>query len=299
MTRLFFGSLPFPNALTRTSSVTDDDERQGVLRTVDCDHYHAVPISDGSHVLFTDPATGLLCLGSDAPLGGPTKLMRKVCMVPPSEPSASSLLTCYRAGSELRWGVRVVAVYDDGRIVLYNMPADCFERIRYIQSSPDIWDELAGVIGQSDLLMDIFMSEQHETSSANEGDGSALSRQSSQSSASSKGFRSLQIDGTVIYRAESAVDDIQIDCSAGGVKIWVFLRDLGAVRLDIYTPPYFEPSKSYIGKDGLPHSAQESLQSSSEEDTSETKGKHRAAVWGNEENTGEDGNRHVKFAVYE
>jgi hypothetical protein len=33
------------------------------------DHFHAVPLSDGHHVLFIDPATGSLCLGSDAPLG--------------------------------------------------------------------------------------------------------------------------------------------------------------------------------------------------------------------------------------
>lgn len=40
-----------------------------------CDHYRAVPLSDGYHVLFTDPASSKLFLGSDAPLGGPTKLL--------------------------------------------------------------------------------------------------------------------------------------------------------------------------------------------------------------------------------
>jgi hypothetical protein len=55
----------------------------GILRTVDCDRYRAVSLSDGAHLLFTDPETSHLCLGSDAPLGGPTKLLRKVLCLPP------------------------------------------------------------------------------------------------------------------------------------------------------------------------------------------------------------------------
>jgi len=33
------------------------------------DHFQAVPLSDGYNVLFTDPVSANLCLGSDAPLG--------------------------------------------------------------------------------------------------------------------------------------------------------------------------------------------------------------------------------------
>lgn len=33
------------------------------------DHFQAVPLSDGYHILFIDPESGGLCLGSDAPLG--------------------------------------------------------------------------------------------------------------------------------------------------------------------------------------------------------------------------------------
>lgn len=76
------------------------------------DHFQAVPLSDGYHILFMDPETGGLCLGSDAPLGyvsrcilliqaprvdfndghadqcwpgisGPTKLLRKIWLTPP------------------------------------------------------------------------------------------------------------------------------------------------------------------------------------------------------------------------
>lgn len=303
MTRLFFGSLPFPNALSRSNSVGDDHERQGVLRTVDCDHYRAVPISDGTHVLFTDPATGLLCLGSNAPLGGPTKLMRKVCMVPPEDPTQNSIsLVCYRAGSELRWGVRVVAAYDDGRVVLYNMPVDCFERIRSIKSSLDVWDEFAGVVGQSDLLMDVFISDQQEANIIEGVEGSSLTRQSSHSSASSKTFRSLQVDGTVIYRTESTVDDVQVDCDAGGVRIWIFLRDFGGVRLDMYTPRHFNPVKGYIGVDGLPHLTEDVSESEAVSDRgiSGHNGKQRATFrWGSEDGTNDEWKKPARFVVYE
>lgn len=258
MTRLFFGSMPFPSALTRrgSSTLSDDNERQGVLRTVDCDHYFAVPVSDGQHILFTDPATGLLCFGSDAPLGGPTKLMRKVCMVPPSSdsPEKASDLICYRAGSDLSFGVRVVAAYDDGRVILYNIPVDCFERIRHIRSTPDVWDELAGVVGESDLLMDVFMShtQDHRLSQDSE-DGTALSRQSSNSSTASRSFRSIQIDGSVIFQAPTSIEDVQVDCTGGGVQVWVFMQDCTAVRLKMYTPRHFTPAKRYVGVDGLIH----------------------------------------------
>ncbi|SLM33982.1 F-box domain [Lasallia pustulata] len=55
----------------------------GARGAVESDHFQARPLSDGYHVLFTDPGTGLLCLGSDAPLGGPTKLLRKVVFLGP------------------------------------------------------------------------------------------------------------------------------------------------------------------------------------------------------------------------
>lgn len=261
MTRLFFGSLPFPNALTRSNTKTslEEDDREGVLRTVDCDHYRAVPISDGAHVLFTDPATGLLCLGSDAPLGGPMKLVRKVCMIPPlcGGPDNAGVLVCYRAGHDLRWGVRTVAAYDDGQVVLYNISADCFDRIRYIRSSPDVWDELAGVLGQSDLLMDVFMTGQPPESANTFETPTAAhessSRRVSVSSTSSCSFRSLQVDGALIWQAESEVEDIQVDCSNGGCKVWVFMQNARAVQLDIYVPRHFRPTQRYVGTDGLLH----------------------------------------------
>ncbi|KAL9080109.1 MAG: hypothetical protein Q9157_001069 [Trypethelium eluteriae] len=51
--------------------------------TPDFDHYRAISLSDGYHILFTDPPTGLLCLGCDAPFERPMKLTRKMILEPP------------------------------------------------------------------------------------------------------------------------------------------------------------------------------------------------------------------------
>lgn len=90
------------------------------------DHYRAVPLSDGYHLLFTDPYSGLLCLGNDAPLGGPTKLVRKLCFLGPIGEGSP---ICYAAGANLRYGVMVVAAYGVGReqsIWFFRVPADVF-----------------------------------------------------------------------------------------------------------------------------------------------------------------------------
>ncbi|KAI9832420.1 MAG: hypothetical protein M1819_004409 [Sarea resinae] len=100
-----------------------------VLPAQGIDHYGARPLSDGYHILFTDPATGLLCLGSDAPLGGPTKLLRQVFLVGPSEEaqegkkSKAQTPAIYAAGADLEDGVRVAAVYGDA-VWLFSVPGD-------------------------------------------------------------------------------------------------------------------------------------------------------------------------------
>jgi hypothetical protein len=90
------------------------------------DHYRAVPLSDGYHILFTDPSTGLLCLGSDAPVGGPTKLLRKIWF---QGPDAEGSPVAYASGSDLGLGVRVVAGFGSGtvqRIWFFSVPGDVF-----------------------------------------------------------------------------------------------------------------------------------------------------------------------------
>lgn len=253
MTGLFFGNLPFPTAPDTHSSspiTTNDEDTRGILRTVDCDHYRAVPLSDGSHVLFIEPATGLLCLGSDAPLGGPTKLIRKVCMMPPNKDhQAVGPPNCYAVGRSLVWGVRIVAAYGDGSIILYSLPADCFEKVRYLRSSPDVWDELSGAPGQSDLLMDVFMLDDLGT------DATLYANADTQHLTSASAFKSIQINGAFICQVDTEVDDIQVDSSNGGLTVWIFQRDGFAQRLDIYARGDSNVRFCKIDVDGLLYDA--------------------------------------------
>ncbi|KAK0100231.1 hypothetical protein ONS95_008195 [Cadophora gregata] len=125
--------VPVPNSaqgiLTR---LRIDASRSSLIGRMDCsDHYRAVPLSDGYHILFTDPASGLLCLGSDAPVGGPTKLLRKIWFHCPESTSiiGSSTPVAYAAGSDLTQGVRVCAAFDTGSeqtIWLFSVPTDIF-----------------------------------------------------------------------------------------------------------------------------------------------------------------------------
>ncbi len=91
-----------------------------------CDHYRAVPISDGWNVLFTDPDGGSLCLGTDAPPGiGATKLTRRFIFKGPSESGENIVPRVYVAGRELRWGIRVAVAYGEA-IWLFVVPPDVF-----------------------------------------------------------------------------------------------------------------------------------------------------------------------------
>ncbi|KAL6886294.1 hypothetical protein HDV57DRAFT_508502 [Trichoderma longibrachiatum] len=103
------------------------------------DHFRAVPLSDGYHILFTDPRTGSLCLGTDAPVGSLTRLLRKLWFRPPPQ-AHSPVPLLYTAGADTRHGVRVVATFaaarrgdeetDQQLIVFYTVPPDMFHDIR-------------------------------------------------------------------------------------------------------------------------------------------------------------------------
>jgi hypothetical protein len=105
----------------------NSSSRGYITGKMDCsDHYRAVPLSDGYHILFTDPTTGLLCLGSDAPVGGPTKLLRKIWF---EGPEGEGSPVAYAGGADLSWGVRVVAAFGSGqdqKIWFYSVPGDVF-----------------------------------------------------------------------------------------------------------------------------------------------------------------------------
>ena len=100
------------------------------------DHYHAVPLSDGHHILFIDPQTGRLSLGCDAPFGGPIKLLRKIDFIPPSSDNKTPRL--YASALDMSWGARIVAVYGD-TLVFYSVPPDVCNLSREEQK-PDSWD---------------------------------------------------------------------------------------------------------------------------------------------------------------
>jgi hypothetical protein len=107
MTSSFWGSFGFESATRHPGSPN-------------CDHYHAIPLSDGHHVLFIDPPSGRLTLGCDAPLGGPTKLLRKIMFISPETDAKPRL---YSAAADMSQGVRVVVAYGD-IIMLYSVPPD-------------------------------------------------------------------------------------------------------------------------------------------------------------------------------
>lgn len=87
-------------------------------------HWRAVPLSDGRHVLFVDPSTGDLVLGSDARSDAPTKLLKKIRFVPAASVSEKTP-RLYNAAADLDWGVRIAAVYGND-VVFYSVPRDIF-----------------------------------------------------------------------------------------------------------------------------------------------------------------------------
>ncbi|CAG5183619.1 uncharacterized protein ALTATR162_LOCUS10671 [Alternaria atra] len=100
-----------------------------------CDHYRAIPLSDGYHILFIDPSTGLLKLSCDAPLGGPTNLLRKITLVPPEQNMVPRL---YSAAADLSQGVRIVVTYGDS-LVLYSIPPDVIQ-LSQMEQNAKCWD---------------------------------------------------------------------------------------------------------------------------------------------------------------
>lgn len=124
----------------RHSSGPEAPMGPGAVRSDQSDHYRAVPLSDGYHILFTNPVTGVLCMGSDAPIGGPTKLLRKIWFKGPKG-SEGNRPIAYAAGRDLRFGVRVVAAYqiEDSNthdIWLFSIPSDIFRDSQAEQGIP-------------------------------------------------------------------------------------------------------------------------------------------------------------------
>jgi hypothetical protein len=88
-------------------------------------------------VLFIDPPTGKLFLGCDAPLGGPTKLLRKVLFVPPKAVN-NQTPRLYMAAGDLTWGARVAVSFGD-EILLYSIPPDVLTLSR-LEQKAESWN---------------------------------------------------------------------------------------------------------------------------------------------------------------
>ncbi|KAI4111281.1 MAG: hypothetical protein LQ339_000742 [Xanthoria mediterranea] len=88
----------------------------------DCRYLRGIPLSDGRHLLYTDPNNGDLCLGNGLHhhFGGP-KPVKKIVLQRPDE--HAKWPRCYTAGRDLHWGVRVAAGFGDV-IWLYCVPPD-------------------------------------------------------------------------------------------------------------------------------------------------------------------------------
>ncbi|KAJ5305924.1 hypothetical protein N7508_004939 [Penicillium antarcticum] len=205
------------------------------VRATHCHHYGAVPINDGYHIMFIEPRTGLLCIGSSSPIGGPTSLTRALICIPPfANPNSAKeppIPTTFVAGSDLSWGLRVVAAYGN-RIVLYSIPLDvynviCKERER----------QGDGVMGDSDLAKNWHVDadrspKRWESLVQNQnGDGEFLLSVSYGPTAMMWPFK---IYGKEIGIVDGLVE-LSVQSSEGVVRVWAFGGDGRATVLDVDT----------------------------------------------------------------
>ncbi|CVK99872.1 uncharacterized protein FMAN_02585 [Fusarium mangiferae] len=86
---------------------------QGIATSNIRHHYRPVPLGDGDHILYTDPRTGTLSLGSDATGGFLDRLICKAQFRPPMH-TTSTLPVLYTAVSDTRFGVCVMATFSVG-----------------------------------------------------------------------------------------------------------------------------------------------------------------------------------------
>ncbi|RBA17049.1 hypothetical protein BFJ72_g867 [Fusarium proliferatum] len=86
---------------------------QGIATSNIRHHYRPVPLGDGDHILYTDPRTGTLSLGSDATGGFLDRLICKAQFRPPMN-TTSTLPVLYTAVSDTRFGVCVMATFAAG-----------------------------------------------------------------------------------------------------------------------------------------------------------------------------------------
>lgn len=208
-----------------------------LVRATHCHHYRALPINDGYHIIFVEPRTGLLCIGSNAPVGGPTSLARAFVCIPPfgkdptTDTSETHIPTAFAVGSDLTWGLRVVAAYQD-RIVLYSIPIDIFNIIVKERSR-----QTDSIMGDSYPTHDWFINTEQVLKRRESlvqdqnGDLELLLGASYRTTAMMWPFK---IYGKEIGRAENVVE-LALQSSNGGARIWAFTASGQASIFDIDT----------------------------------------------------------------
>ncbi|KAL4884422.1 hypothetical protein BJY04DRAFT_205889 [Aspergillus karnatakaensis] len=244
----------------------EQKDRVGLVRTTQCHHYRAIPVNDGVHVLFVEPRSGFLCVGSDAPIDGPTSLTRAlVCVPPPLEDDISDgfkdtpLPMAFAAGSDLNWGLRVIAAYGD-RLVFYSVPLDVFNLLKKERERQG-----DGVMADSDLARDFFLNQQRgnarrgSIAQNQNGDWEFLLSISYRPTAMMWPFK---IYGKEIGRVQNVVE-LALQSSHGGARIWAFSAsgESNIIDVDTFTSTSQQasdiPCKSFtIGADGRIASAQ-------------------------------------------
>ncbi|KAJ5267655.1 hypothetical protein N7478_010463 [Penicillium angulare] len=212
-----------------------------LTRATHCHHYRAIPINDGYHIASIEPRTGFLCIGSDTPIGGPTSYARAFICVPPFnkdlslERTAAHTPTAFAVASDLRWGLRVVAAYED-RVVLYSVPLDIFNIVcKERETQGD------GVMGSSNLAQDWFVDSEHfrkrrESLIQNQnGDWEFLLSGRSRPAGMISPFK---IHGKEVGRVENVVE-LALQSSNGGARVWAFSAsgDASIFDIDTFTSP--------------------------------------------------------------
>ena len=199
---------------------------EGEIRSPErVDYYRAVPLSDGIHILFCDPVSGRLCLGSDAPLGGPTKLTRRFTFLGPNtqgddttsgrgEPREITFPKVYAAGQDLRWGVRIVAGFGNN-VWLYTVPPDFFGGELGISRLPEEVETVINEAYSPDVERRPFK------------------------------FRGLEI-GSV-----EGLVNVSIDASFGTLLVWAFGRDGSTYTWQIDDGQQKRARKRKVFKDGM------------------------------------------------
>lgn len=226
-----------------TSLDPRDKQKLSLVRATHCHHYRAIPVNDGLHILFIEPRTGFLCIGSDSPIGGPSSLTRALVCAPPFDhehPEIVPTPTVFAAGSDLSWGLRVVAAYKD-RLVLYSVPLDVFNVIRKEREVQSL-----GVMGDSDLARDWFLDGERSSKRR----GSLVPNQNgdwefllSVSYRPTVMMWPLKIYGKEIGRMDNVVE-LALQSSHGGARVWAFgaSGETNIIDVDTFTSPTQRPA---------------------------------------------------------